>query len=376
MRVLIACGGSGGHLFPGMAVAEALLTRGHEVRLLVSEKAVDEAALRSLRLRAGWALSLQPMPAIGYNGTRSLWRFGLALARATRVAARVCEEFGPHAVLGMGGFTSAPVVLAARWKGTATFLHESNAIPGKANRWTAAFAEHIAVGLPDCARYFRRKAVSVTGTPLRSGLRRGKIPDAREQLGLQSSRLTVLVVGGSQGARAINEAVAGALPWLGQWRERVQFVHVSGAQDEARLREVYEQHGCLARVMGFCDRMELAYSAADLVISRAGAGTLTEIAAFGLPSILIPYPFAASDHQTHNARVLERAGAARLIQQAALGRDVAEKGERLAHLTMELLGDETRRRRMSEAARALAVLDAHQRIANLIEEHAHQIPTV
>lgn len=375
MRIIIACGGTGGHLFPGVAVAEALLSRRHEVRLLVSEKAVDETALRSLTVRGGSALSVRSLPAVGYNGARQVFRFGAGLARATRQCAALCREFAPHAVLGMGGFTSAPAVLAARWKGAPSLIHESNAIPGKANRWASFLAGHIAVGLAECARFFGRKPVTITGTPIRSCLRKGKIAGAREQLGLDPSRATVLVVGGSQGARAINEAIACALPWLDGWTERAQFIHLSGARDEAFLRDAYEANGFTANVMGFCDRMELAYSAADVVISRAGAGTLSEIAAFGLPAILIPYPFAAADHQAHNAQVLERAGAARMIRQSQLGGHHAEKGERLGDAIASLLGDEAQRRRMGGAARSLAVLDAEQRIANLIEQHAHQTTT-
>jgi len=375
MRILIACGGTGGHLFPGLAVAEALLSRRHEVRLLVSEKAVDQAALASLVVRGGSALSIRSLPAVGYLGLRDVVRFGSGMARATGQCAALCGEFVPDVVLGMGGFTTAPAMLAAFWKATPALIHESNAVPGKANRCAAWFARHVAVGMADCARFFRRKPVSVTGTPLRSQLRGGKVPDARQQLQLDPHRLTILVMGGSQGAHAINEAVACTLPRRRGWTDSVQFLHLSGAQDEAFLREAYSAHGFTARVMSFCDRMELAYSAADLVVSRAGAGTLAEIATFGLPSILIPYPFAADDHQAHNARVFERVGAARMIRQSALGDTDAEKGERLGAVLGELLADDTQRRRMSEAAHSLAVFDAEERIANLIEQHAHQTTT-
>jgi UDP-N-acetylglucosamine--N-acetylmuramyl-(pentapeptide) pyrophosphoryl-undecaprenol N-acetylglucosamine transferase len=368
MRIVIACGGTGGHLFPGLAVAEALLARRHEVRLLVSEKAVDQAALRSLAVTGGSALSVRALPAVGYTGMKEVWKFGTHLARATRDCAELCREFAPHAVVGMGGFTSAPAVLAARLKRAPVVIHESNAIPGKANYWAGWLASQIAVGLADCARFFRRNHVTVTGTPIRAALRRGKISDARPRLGLDPARLTVLVAGGSQGAHAINEAVACALPWLDDWRDRVQFVHLSGKADEQFMRDSYHTNSVNAVVMEFCNQMELAYSAADIVIARSGAGTLTELAAFGLPSILIPFPHAAEDHQAHNARVFERAGAAHMIRQSQLGGHHAEKGERLGEAIALLLGDETKRRRMSDAARALAVLDAEQRIADLIEQ--------
>ena len=247
--------------------------------------------------------------------------------------------------------------------------------PGKANRWAGRVADHVAVGLADCARFFGRKPVTVTGTPIREALRRGKVNDAHAQLGLETGRLTVLVAGGSQGAHAINEGVALALPWLKSRAETLQFVHLTGAKDEGFIRETYEKNGFRATVMSFCGQMELAYSAADVVVARSGASTLTEIAAFGLPAILIPYPQAAGNHQWYNARVFERAGAAELIEQSSADREVAGRGERLAAVMTDLLDDEARRRRMAAAARSLAVDDAADRIATLLEQYGEQTAT-
>ena len=357
MRVLIACGGTGGHLFPGLAVAAALLDRKHEVQLLVSEKAVDQRAVARL------PVAVTALPAIGFTGVRKLPQFCWRLAQATRDCRAVCREFRPHAVLGMGGFTSAPALAAAQLsRRCGTLIHESNAIPGKANRWAGRFADQVAVGLADCARFFGKTPVTVTGTPLRAQLRGGRVANAREQLGLDRHRLTVLVIGGSQGARGLNEATAAALPVLAAWTERTQFVHLSGAKDEAVVRAAYDQHGFAATVMGFCTQMELAYSAADVVIARSGAGTLTEIAAFGLPAILMPYPQAAGNHQLFNARVFERAGAACVIEQS--------HGAQLGPVISELLDDADRRATMAAAAQSLAVIDADQRVASLVEQYA------
>jgi len=374
MNVLIACGGTGGHLFPGMAVAETLLSRGHAVRLLVSAKAVDSTALAALTSgcdpSAGGPgnpkLSVKPLCAIGFSGSRQLMRFCSRLAQATHDCMRDRANFAPDAVLGMGGFTSAPAVLAARWRGTRTLIHESNAVPGKANCWVGKLADQVAVGLADCARFFPRKSVTVTGTPIRAALRRGRVANAHAQLGLRADRLTVLVAGGSQGAHAVNEAIACALPWLDEWTDRAQFVHLTGKDDEAFVREAYEKNGFAAKVVAFCHQMELAYTAADVVISRAGAATLTEIAAFALPAILIPFPHAAGDHQTHNARVFERAGAARLIEQKHLSGLHAATGERLGEALGALLGDGAARRQMAAAAQQLSITDAHERIADLV----------
>ena len=213
--------------------------------------------------------------------------------------------------------------------------------------------------------------MTVTGTPIRSALRHGRVADARERLGLERGRLTVLVMGGSQGAHAVNEAMACSLPWLEPWKDRTQFLHLSGKTEERLLRAAYENNGMTAKVMSFCDRMEVAYSAADLVVGRSGAATLAEIAAFGLPSILIPFPLAAGDHQLHNARVFERAGAARLIEQSQLLSLHTESGWRLADAMSDLLQDDDQREQMAAAAQSIAVTNAAERIALLVEQYAN-----
>jgi UDP-N-acetylglucosamine--N-acetylmuramyl-(pentapeptide) pyrophosphoryl-undecaprenol N-acetylglucosamine transferase len=376
MKAVIACGGTGGHLFPGLAVAEVLMARRHQVRLLVSEKAIDHMALEALtncsdRSRFG----VQFISAVGL-GTSSQWmRFCYRLIRATRDCAGVCRKFEPDAILGMGGFTSAPAVLAGRWRHAPTLIHESNAVPGKANRWVGRLVDHVAVGLAECGRFFDRKPVTVTGTPVRAALRRGKVAGAHERLGLERDRLTILVMGGSQGAHAINEAVACALPRLDDWTDKIQFVHLAGTRDGQFAREAYERNGFSAKVMSFCDEMELVYSAADLAIARSGAATLTEIAAFGLPAILVPFPHAAGNHQWFNARVFERTGAARLIEQSQLAGLPAATGEQLAGVIAGLLGDESQRRRMGAAAQSLCVTDAAERIATLLEQYADKATT-
>ncbi len=374
MKVMIACGGTGGHLFPGLAIAEVLRARHHQVRLLVSEKAIDQTALEALTnsFDHSASIAVQAVPAVGYGGSSQLTRFCFRLAKATHVCAGACNEFEPDVVLGMGGFTSVPALFAARWfrrRGIAALIHESNAVPGKANRWAGQFADHVAVGMADCARFFGRKPVTITGTPVRAALHSGKVVDARARFGLDPERTTVLVAGGSQGAHAVNEAVANALTWLKGKTGKVQFVHLSGLCDERFMREAYERNGFKAKVMSFCSQMELAYSTADLVVARSGASTLTELAAFGLPAILIPYPQAAGNHQWHNARVFERSGAARVVEQAQLNRLQVPAGQRLADVIGGLLDDESQRRRMGQAARSLAVDDATERIAALVEQY-------
>ncbi len=381
MKIVIACGGTGGHLFPGLAVAETLLTRTHEVRVLISEKPVDQTALRNwLSRRDSTRFGSATIAAVGLNGWRQLMPFCSRLGRAIRECTGAYNHFGPEVVLGMGGFMSAPAVLAARWRrgAVATVIHESNAVPGKANRWVGRFVDHVAVGLPECATFFDGRPVTVTGTPVRTALAGGrKVADARERLGLRRDRLTVLIAGGSQGARALNEAMGCTLPWLLEWRERVQFVHVSGTQDADMVRAAYEENGFVACVMEFCHEMELAYSAADLAVARAGAASLTELAAYGLPTVLVPLPTAADNHQWHNAQIFVRAGAARLLEQTELTTGLhADRGERLANALTGLLGDDAARTRMAAAARSLAQPDATEQIANLLERVVHAQPEV
>ena len=360
MNVIIACGGTGGHLLPGLAVAEALLARGHRVRLLVSEKAVDQVALAALTgasSRSSGTLSVTPLTAVGYTGLRRSMTFCYRLAQATHVCAVEYAAFQPAVVLGMGGFTSAPAILAARWRGVPALIHESNAVPGKANAWLGRWAAGVALGLGECAAHFGTRPTTVTGTPIRAALRGGRVAGAALRLGLVTGKLTALVVGGSQGAHAINAAVMAALPALADCRDRVQFLHLAGRADEAAVRAAYARAGFTATVLGYCQEMALAYSAADVALSRAGAATLAELAAFGVPALLVPYPQAAGNHQYCNARVLEQAGAARIVALA----DVAAA-------LRAVLDDAPGRRQMAAAAAGLAVRDAEQRLANLVEQ--------
>jgi UDP-N-acetylglucosamine--N-acetylmuramyl-(pentapeptide) pyrophosphoryl-undecaprenol N-acetylglucosamine transferase len=358
-----------------LAVAETLVSRQHQVRLLVSEKSVDRVAVQSLPAGRACSVDVTTMSAVGYAGSRQLMRFCSRLAGATRDCARLCDEFEPDAVLGMGGFTSAPALLAARWRSMrrarcATLIHESNAVPGKANRWAGRIVDHVALGMSGCATFFGRNRVTVTGTPVRAALKTGRVSGSRAKLGLDPERPVVLVAGGSQGAHAVNELIASALPWMADWRDRLQFVHLTGERDESFMRDAYAQNGFRAVVMTFCGTMEHAYSAADLAVARSGAASLTELAAFGLPSVLIPYPHAAGNHQWHNARVFEQAGAAQLVQQSDLGRMHATAGERMAEIIGALMTDDAQRERMARAARALHVPDAAERVADLLEQRA------
>lgn len=354
-KILIACGGTGGHLFPGIAVAETLVARGHEVRLLISRKKVDaEASAKYGKLRFDTVPAIAKPPTLSPRMIPFLWK----LWRSVRECKRLIRDFGADAVLGMGGFTSLPPVLAAHRMGLKTFIHDSNALPGKANRLTARFCNRVFVGLDAAKTYFPNRETATTGTPARPEIL--NLPpraEAAARFNLDPARPVIVVTGGSQGARRLNELSAEAAASL---PPETQVLHIAGALDRERAEEISKGREGY-RVLGFCDQMASAYAVADLVIARAGASSLTEIALAGLPSVLVPYPYAADDHQTHNAAVFDKAGAAVLVQE----RDLTASG--LADLARNILTDPDRRSRMAAATRALAVPDAAERVCAAIE---------
>lgn len=215
----------------------------------------------------------------------------------------------------MGGFTAVAPVLAGRGRGGKTFLHESNTVPGKANRWLASRADETFVGFPEAARRLNARRVAVTGTPVRAELRSGDMITSRMELGLQPDRPVVLVMGGSQGASRINHLVMAALPHLTGAHRDWQWLHLAGARDVDMVRAAYAAAGVTAVVHPFLHRMNLALHAATVCVSRAGAASLAELAAVRLPAILIPLPEAADNHQWHNARAYAESGAALLLEQ-------------------------------------------------------------
>ena len=360
MNVVIACGGTGGHLFPGLAVAERLRERGHHLLVLISEKDIDALAVRD---HVG-LYRFEKLPSIGMPRLLSPAIVGFTRGFAASLARcrSLYREFSPQAVLGMGGFTSTAPLLIGRRSGVATFIHESNAIPGKANRLNARLARAVLLGFGECARYFpKRTRCVVTGTPIRASLqKRLKPAEARAIFGLEPSDAfkTLLVMGGSQGAHGLNQAVLAALP---RWRNVLQVIHFTGKDDEAIMRAAYKQEGVRAHVAAFHHQMQEAYSAADLAIARSGAASLSELAHFSLPSVLIPFPAAAEDHQTLNARLFTDAGAALMLPERAI------EGAGLAKVVSELLHDPVRLAGMAAATRQLAPVDAASLVVDTIE---------
>jgi UDP-N-acetylglucosamine--N-acetylmuramyl-(pentapeptide) pyrophosphoryl-undecaprenol N-acetylglucosamine transferase len=339
-----------------LAVGEVLVERGHEVMIFISEKEVD-----ALAIRGRTEFRFETLPSIGLPKLFSpavlgfLWRFNQSLTPCRKLFA----SFRPDAVLGMGGFTSTAPILAGRGCGARTYLHESNAIPGKANRLNALLVQKVLLGMPACERHFRGKPCVVTGTPIRRSLRT-RIPQAEAlaAFGLQPGRTTVLVMGGSQGARGINHAMRAAAAELRG--EPIQILHLTGAQEEAATREAYQACDLPAHVAAFCHTMELAYSAADLAVARSGAASLSELAAFGLPSVLIPYPHAAENHQQLNAETAVQAGAAFLLKESDA------TGPALARMIRALAHNPDQTTAMRQRAETLSPHDAAERVASLL----------
>ena len=261
----------------------------------------------------------------------------------------------------MGGFTSTAPVLAGRFRGIATFIHESNAVPGKANRWTARVVNAVMLGFKECAPFFPKTRTEVTGTPVRTELVRLDRAESRRKLGLQEDLPTLLVMGGSQGASGINQALIKALPFL--QGVPLQVIHLSGARDERLVADNYRRENVPAYVAAFHHRMEEVYSAADLVVARAGAASLAEFAAFSLPGILIPFPYATDDHQTRNAEIYARVQAAILLKESEVS------GELLARKIREVIQDSQLLQQMAANSSRLAPNDAAGRVATTMEKY-------
>jgi len=340
--VLIAGGGTGGHLMPALAIANALQERAPEVEpvLIGATRGVEARILPSRDFR----FHLLPTEPIYRRAWWKNLRWPFVAGRLLREVARVFETERPAAVLGTGGYASGPVVWWAAGHGIPTAIQEQNAYPGLASRWLSRRVRHVYLGLPEAERLLRlgrNTQVFDTGNPI-TPPSPGRRSAAAAKFGVDASQSVVLVTGGSQGARAINRAVAGWIDAGGPGDAALIWVTGRGTYDEfARYHRPPR-----VQVLDFLDPMGDGYAVADLVVSRAGMITVAELCAWGLPNVLVPLPTAAADHQTHNARVLAAAGASVLLPQAELTAD------RLRDVITTLLGDPARRKEMAERALA------------------------
>jgi UDP-N-acetylglucosamine--N-acetylmuramyl-(pentapeptide) pyrophosphoryl-undecaprenol N-acetylglucosamine transferase len=360
--VAIACGGTGGHLFPGLAVAEQLQKRGCAVTLLISPKDVDQEAVKSAR-----GMEIFTLPAVGLQN-RNYFSFAGSFVKSLFAARKIFRKRRPAAVLAMGGFTSAPPIWVGKDFGAKTFLHESNTIPGRANRFLARFVDEAFVGFPSAAARLRARKVTTTGTPVRPQFQLRDPATCRIALGLDPNRPTLLVMGGSQGASGINELVVKLLPLLAERVPQLQLFHLAGPKDADKIRQAAATHNVRAIVHSFFAEMELALGAATVAVSRAGASSLAEIAAMRVPSVLIPFPAAADNHQFFNARSFEETGAAHSYEQKRVPPEKTESLilKMLAGLILKLIENAGAREKMQTALAQWHAPKAAEQIAEIM----------
>lgn len=347
--VMILAGGTGGHIFPGLAVAAALRARGVDVVWLGADGGMETRLVP----QHGIAIDTLAITGLRGKGPRALFGAPLRILAAIRGAARVLRARRPRAVISFGGYASGPGGIAARLGGLPLFVHEQNRAPGLTNRVLSRMARQVLTGFPQT---FRGRDETVVGNPVREAI--SAIPAPAQRLDTVPGRMRLLVMGGSQGARALNAALPAALAALPS--DACVVRHQCGEKLHAETVDAYARAGVQASVEPFIGDMAAAYAEADLVVCRAGALTLAEVCATGVGSVLVPFPQAVDDHQTRNAEYLVERGAALLLKQ-----DDALPG-RLADVLRLLLDDAGKRRAMAEAARALAMPDAASRVAEIV----------
>jgi len=350
MKVIIAGGGTGGHIYPGIAIAQEFRRRNQNAEVIF----VGTARGLESRIvpREGFRLELIEVAALKRVSVASKLKSLTLLPGSFAAVRSLLRRFRPEVVIGVGGYASGPVVLTAALMGVPTMIAEQNALPGFTNRVLASFVKAAALSFEEANQFFGTRG-EVTGNPVREEF--FQIGE-RKRVGT----VNVLITGGSQGARAINEAMIGALETLAPLKDRLAIVHQSGEADFERVKAAYAMRPELkAEVKPFIEQMAREFEKSDLVICRAGATTVAELAAAGRGAIFIPFPFAADDHQRKNAEAVANAGAGRVILQAELTAD------RLAGEVCELVDHPERLEEMAQAGRKLARRDAAKRVVDL-----------
>ena len=354
LRVVIAGGGTGGHLFPGLAIAQEFMTRNERntVLFISTGNPLEQSVLNETDFR------LETITAEGIKG-RGLWnqvKSALKIPRGIVEAARILKGYQPDLTVGLGSYSAGPVVVSAWLMRTKIVLHEQNILPGITNRILARFADRIYVSFDDTKKRFDPQKIRLTGNPVRKELLNHHHANGNEVVA-DSASFCVLIIGGSQGAHRINMAVVEALSHLAQ-KEKLYFIHQTGAADEQTVTAAYERLGIAARVQSFFRHMAPLYKQADLIICRAGATTVAEVTALGKAVVFIPFPFAADNHQALNADTLARDGAAEMILEKDLNaRDLAQKIEYYASHPQALEAMAAKAGQLGHPAAAKAIVD-------------------
>ena len=350
MKLLIAAGGTGGHIFPGISVAEAFAeVPGNEVFFTGTPYGLEEQLIPSRGFRL---VKIEAKPFTGRSPLAKAQTL-LAIGKGIRQAFHVIRTERPDAILGMGGFTCVPILIAGVLLGVPSFIHEQNVIPGMANRFLASRAKATFVSFAETAKHLKAKEIVHTGSPIRKQMRGKRTGKSGDDFG-------IFIFGGSRGARAINEGILGLLPFLEGYRKTVLY-HQTGPEDFERVKVGYSATTTRHEVFPFTDEMEKYYNQADVVVSRAGASTIFELSYFGKPAILVPYPFSAGNHQWKNASEVERVGGGYVVENSEFS------GERIYGVLTELREDAEELRAMGENIRTIYVDDSEQKIIKGIE---------
>jgi UDP-N-acetylglucosamine--N-acetylmuramyl-(pentapeptide) pyrophosphoryl-undecaprenol N-acetylglucosamine transferase len=354
IRVIIAGGGTGGHLFPGIAVAKEFEKRYSpaDIRFVIGQRKMESEILS----RLGYTQETIRVKGIKGRGGREVFMVLFSLPYSLFQSFSILKRFTPHLVLGMGGYSAGPVCIAARIMGIPTAIHEQNSFPGLTNRLLARVVDRIFISWAISGEHLSGPTPHLTGNPVRADL----VAEA-EAYERTNQRFTVLVVGGSLGAQTVNRAFAAALEILKAKSKTPNVIHQSGEMDYDRVIQDYEERGIKGDIVPFIQDMGVAYGRSDLVVGRAGATTISELAALGKPSILIPYPFAANRHQEINAKMLAQEGGAVMILEEDLNGDV------LSSLLTKYMDDESALEEMGKHAAKIGRRDAAKVIVDHLE---------
>lgn len=347
-RALIAAGGTGGHVFPGLAVARELQHAGWQVDWVGTDRGLEARVVPE----AGIGLHLLKFSGLRGKGLTAWLTLPLRLIRAARDAGDILQRTHPQVVVSFGGYVTFPIGLMARWRHIPLCIHEQNAVMGTANRWLAKFAQKVLLTFPGTQRV--PSLASVVGNPVRQSIE--SMPSPEERLGGRDHELRILVIGGSLGASALNNALPSLFHQAKGRGVLLSVRHQTGPNDLDQVTKKYAELGLSAECLAFIDDMRAAYEWSDLIICRAGASTVTEVAAAGLAAVFVPLPSAIDDHQTANARHLADQQAAWLVPQSALASDA------LVNLLMDLRREEIQQ--VAKRARALSIPNAAQAVAS------------
>jgi UDP-N-acetylglucosamine--N-acetylmuramyl-(pentapeptide) pyrophosphoryl-undecaprenol N-acetylglucosamine transferase len=350
MKIIIATGASGGHIFPALSLAEEL-KKDWEI-IFICDKGKAEEGIK----KAGYRVIA--VTARKLRSWLDIFSFISGQVSLLRQSLKIIKDFQPDVVAGFGSYVSFAAVMAARIKGVPAIIHEQNVMPGRANRLLAGLVNRIAVSFAESQNYFPKDKTFITGCPVRRELLSVDKAEALQRFNLSADKFTILVLGGSQGSHILNTKVSGAITGM-ERRDDLQVIHLAGSADQEWVESEYRKAGITHCVFAFLEGMGYAYKIADLVVSRSGASAVAEISVFGLPAILVPYPFAYG-HQLYNAKVLVDAGGAILIQDADLSENLLQEN------IQRLMNDRRKLQEMAQKSRTRAMPDAAGDLAKAV----------